>query len=96
MYPSTGSMLGGTLLTIQGNYFDQTDSPVMVLVGGINWLFYAFFPIRHCGCIRLTMNVCFSQGSECSVQNVTDETIVCATPKYEWNNMTVFPGKNFA
>ncbi|XP_053349466.1 PKHD1 like 1, tandem duplicate 1 [Clarias gariepinus] len=64
VYPSTGSMLGGTLLTIQGNYFDQTDSPVMVLVGG----------------------------SECSVQNVTDETIVCATPKYEWNNMTVFPG----
>ncbi|KAK2836335.1 hypothetical protein Q7C36_014204 [Tachysurus vachellii] len=64
VYPSQGSMLGGTLLTIQGNYFDQTDQPVKVLVGGL----------------------------ECSVQSVTDETIICATPAYEWSNMTVFPG----
>ncbi|TRY58768.1 hypothetical protein DNTS_034597 [Danionella cerebrum] len=32
--PSDGSMLGGTLLTIQGNYFDETDQPARVLVGG--------------------------------------------------------------
>ncbi|KAG7317211.1 hypothetical protein KOW79_019509 [Hemibagrus wyckioides] len=64
VYPSQGSMLGGTLLTIKGNYFDQTDEPAKVLVAG----------------------------RECTVQSVTDETIVCATPAYEWNNMTVFPG----
>ncbi|RXN34425.1 fibrocystin-L isoform X1 [Labeo rohita] len=32
--PSEGSVLGGTLLTIQGRYFDETDKPAMVLVGG--------------------------------------------------------------
>ncbi|TRY58767.1 hypothetical protein DNTS_034596, partial [Danionella cerebrum] len=32
--PSEGSLLGGTSLTIQGNYFDETDQPARVLVGG--------------------------------------------------------------
>lgn len=32
--PSEGSMLGGTSLTIQGRYFDETDLPAVVLVGG--------------------------------------------------------------
>ncbi|KAK3532561.1 hypothetical protein QTP86_024146, partial [Hemibagrus guttatus] len=64
VYPSQGSMLGGTLLTIKGNYFDQTDEPAKVLVAG----------------------------QECTVQSVTDETIICATSAYEWSNMTVFPG----
>ncbi|KAI4871505.1 hypothetical protein NFI96_027165, partial [Prochilodus magdalenae] len=32
--PSGGSMLGGTLLTITGHYFDETDAPAEVLVGG--------------------------------------------------------------
>ncbi|MGH0174248.1 UNVERIFIED_CONTAM: hypothetical protein FKN15_008441, partial [Acipenser sinensis] len=32
--PSEGSMEGGTILTINGQYFDQTDSPAKVLVGG--------------------------------------------------------------
>ncbi|KAK2830693.1 hypothetical protein Q5P01_018624 [Channa striata] len=32
--PSKGSVMGGTLLTIQGRFFDQTDSPARVLVGG--------------------------------------------------------------
>ncbi|KAI7798962.1 putative fibrocystin-L [Triplophysa rosa] len=32
--PSEGSMLGGTLLTIQGHYFDETNRPAVVLVGG--------------------------------------------------------------
>lgn len=32
--PSSGSVMGGTLLTIQGSFFDQTDSPAHVLVGG--------------------------------------------------------------
>uniref|UniRef100_A0AAY5ETB4 Polycystic kidney and hepatic disease 1 (autosomal recessive)-like 1 n=1 Tax=Electrophorus electricus TaxID=8005 RepID=A0AAY5ETB4_ELEEL len=32
--PSEGSILGGTLLTIQGHYFDETDRPAKVLVGG--------------------------------------------------------------
>lgn len=43
MYPSQGSMLGGTLLTIRGKYFDQTDGPAMVLVGGIKLPF-----LLHC------------------------------------------------
>ncbi|XP_066530272.1 fibrocystin-L-like [Hoplias malabaricus] len=34
--PSEGSVLGGTLLTIHGQYFDQTDLPAEVLVGGQN------------------------------------------------------------
>lgn len=33
--PSQGSTQGGTLLTISGRFFDQTDFPVRVLVGGI-------------------------------------------------------------
>lgn len=33
--PSEGSMEGGTILTINGQYFDQTDSPAKVLVGGM-------------------------------------------------------------
>ncbi|XP_057211103.1 fibrocystin-L-like [Triplophysa rosa] len=32
--PSEGSVLGGTLLTIHGRYFDETDRPAVVLVGG--------------------------------------------------------------
>ncbi|XP_051826954.1 fibrocystin-L [Antechinus flavipes] len=32
--PSKGSIQGGTLLTITGNFFDQTDSPVRVIIGG--------------------------------------------------------------
>ncbi|KAF3822699.1 hypothetical protein GH733_008073, partial [Mirounga leonina] len=32
--PSQGSIQGGTVLTISGQFFDQTDSPVRVLVGG--------------------------------------------------------------
>ncbi|TSK31508.1 Fibrocystin-L [Bagarius yarrelli] len=62
--PVEGGMLGGTLLTIRGKYFDQTDEPAKVLVGG----------------------------RDCTVQSVTDDTIVCVTPAYEWSNMTVFPG----
>ncbi|KAM3595703.1 uncharacterized protein V6R79_001361 [Siganus canaliculatus] len=33
--PSTGSVLGGTLLTVHGRFFDQTDRPARVLVGGL-------------------------------------------------------------
>nr|XP_055075127.1 fibrocystin-L-like [Misgurnus anguillicaudatus] len=33
--PSIGSVLGGTALTIQGRYFDETDQPAVVLVGGL-------------------------------------------------------------
>ncbi|XP_058475058.1 PKHD1 like 1, tandem duplicate 1 [Solea solea] len=33
--PSSGSVLGGTLLTIQGRFFDETDQPARVLVGGL-------------------------------------------------------------
>ncbi|XP_026145815.1 PKHD1 like 1, tandem duplicate 1 isoform X2 [Carassius auratus] len=32
--PSEGSVFGGTLLTIEGRYFDETDKPAMVLVAG--------------------------------------------------------------
>uniref|UniRef100_A0A8C1B8X1 PKHD1 like 1, tandem duplicate 2 n=1 Tax=Cyprinus carpio carpio TaxID=630221 RepID=A0A8C1B8X1_CYPCA len=32
--PSEGSVFGGTLLTIEGRYFDETDMPAMVLVAG--------------------------------------------------------------
>ncbi|XP_054461971.1 PKHD1 like 1, tandem duplicate 1 [Anoplopoma fimbria] len=33
--PSAGSVMGGTLLTIHGRFFDQTDRPARVLVGGL-------------------------------------------------------------
>uniref|UniRef100_A0A8D0AJK6 PKHD1 like 1 n=1 Tax=Sander lucioperca TaxID=283035 RepID=A0A8D0AJK6_SANLU len=33
--PSMGSVLGGTLLTIYGRFFEQTDRPARVLVGGL-------------------------------------------------------------
>ncbi|MEQ2210509.1 hypothetical protein XENOCAPTIV_014654 [Xenoophorus captivus] len=33
--PSKGSIMGGTLLTIHGRFFDQTDEPARVLVGGL-------------------------------------------------------------
>ncbi|XP_048215228.1 fibrocystin-L isoform X1 [Perognathus longimembris pacificus] len=32
--PSKGSLRGGTVLTVSGQFFDQTDLPVKVLVGG--------------------------------------------------------------
>ncbi|ELK08600.1 Fibrocystin-L [Pteropus alecto] len=32
--PSRGSIQGGTMITISGRFFDQTDFPVRVLVGG--------------------------------------------------------------
>ncbi|MBN3294524.1 PKHL1 protein, partial [Polypterus senegalus] len=34
--PSAGSSEGGAILTIKGQYFDQTDAPARVLVGGQN------------------------------------------------------------
>ncbi|KAM3928399.1 fibrocystin-L-like [Leptodactylus fuscus] len=34
IFPSTGSIEGGTIITISGRYFDQTDAPARVLVGG--------------------------------------------------------------
>ncbi|XP_057684607.1 fibrocystin-L-like [Corythoichthys intestinalis] len=33
--PSDGSVMGGTLLTIHGRFFDETDQPACVLVGGL-------------------------------------------------------------
>lgn len=33
--PSTGSVKGGTYLTISGQYFDETKSAVRVMVGGM-------------------------------------------------------------
>lgn len=33
--PSKGSLAGGTTLTVHGRFFDQTDLPARVLVGGI-------------------------------------------------------------
>ncbi|XP_075907773.1 fibrocystin-L-like [Nelusetta ayraudi] len=33
--PSTGSVMGGTLLTVHGHFFDQTERPARVLVGGL-------------------------------------------------------------
>ncbi|XP_066572050.1 PKHD1 like 1, tandem duplicate 1 isoform X2 [Amia ocellicauda] len=36
--PSAGSLQGGTTLTIYGQYFDETDQPAQVLVGGNNCL----------------------------------------------------------
>ncbi|XP_075995316.1 PKHD1 like 1, tandem duplicate 1 [Genypterus blacodes] len=32
--PAHGSVMGGTILTIYGRFFDQTDEPAVVLVGG--------------------------------------------------------------
>ncbi|XP_026156055.1 fibrocystin-L-like [Mastacembelus armatus] len=33
--PSKGSIMGGTLLTVHGRFFDQTNQPARVLVGGL-------------------------------------------------------------
>ncbi|XP_041664378.1 fibrocystin-L-like [Cheilinus undulatus] len=33
--PSKGSIMGGTLLTVHGRFFDETDEPAQVLVGGL-------------------------------------------------------------
>ncbi|XP_029369318.1 PKHD1 like 1, tandem duplicate 1 isoform X2 [Echeneis naucrates] len=33
--PSSGSVMGGTLLTVHGRFFDQTDQPARVLVAGL-------------------------------------------------------------
>ncbi|XP_030597029.1 PKHD1 like 1, tandem duplicate 1 [Archocentrus centrarchus] len=35
VFPSEGSVMGGTLLTVQGRFFDETDQPARVLVGGL-------------------------------------------------------------
>ncbi|XP_043545299.1 PKHD1 like 1, tandem duplicate 1 [Chiloscyllium plagiosum] len=34
IYPSEGSVEGGTLLTVTGQFFDETDAPARVTVGG--------------------------------------------------------------
>ncbi|XP_069811843.1 fibrocystin-L-like, partial [Dendropsophus ebraccatus] len=34
IFPSSGSIQGGTIVTISGQYFDQTDAPAKVLIGG--------------------------------------------------------------
>ncbi|KAG8441692.1 hypothetical protein GDO86_010757 [Hymenochirus boettgeri] len=34
IYPSIGSIQGGAIITITGRFFDETDSPARVLVGG--------------------------------------------------------------
>ncbi|XP_075128051.1 fibrocystin-L-like [Leptodactylus fuscus] len=34
IFPSTGSIEGGTIITISGRYFDQTDAPARVRIGG--------------------------------------------------------------
>ncbi|XP_043545298.1 fibrocystin-L-like [Chiloscyllium plagiosum] len=34
IYPSDGSVEGGTLLTVTGRFFDETDAPARVTVGG--------------------------------------------------------------
>ncbi|KAM6974364.1 PKHD1 like 1, tandem duplicate 1, partial [Tautogolabrus adspersus] len=33
--PKNGSTMGGTLLTVHGRFFDETDAPARVLVGGL-------------------------------------------------------------
>uniref|UniRef100_A0A3Q3MZ19 PA14 domain-containing protein n=1 Tax=Labrus bergylta TaxID=56723 RepID=A0A3Q3MZ19_9LABR len=33
--PKNGSIMGGTLLTVHGHFFDETDAPARVLVGGL-------------------------------------------------------------
>ena len=37
VFPSVGSMVGGGNMTISGKYFDETDVPAQVLVGGIHF-----------------------------------------------------------
>ncbi|XP_075126263.1 fibrocystin-L-like [Leptodactylus fuscus] len=34
IFPSTGSVKGGTIITISGRYFDKTNAPARVLIGG--------------------------------------------------------------
>lgn len=46
--PSKGSTQGGTALTIHGRFFDQTDLPVRVLVGGSFCFSFSFNFLLHC------------------------------------------------
>uniref|UniRef100_A0A8C4T314 PA14 domain-containing protein n=1 Tax=Erpetoichthys calabaricus TaxID=27687 RepID=A0A8C4T314_ERPCA len=61
IFPSAGSLEGGTILTINGNYFDQTNSPARILVGG-----------QDCPLLSLSNNVII-----CTVpaQPVTNRTL---------------------
>ncbi|XP_069815730.1 fibrocystin-L-like [Dendropsophus ebraccatus] len=43
IFPSSGGIQGGTIVTISGQYFDQTDAPAKVLIGG-----------QECQILRLT------------------------------------------
>uniref|UniRef100_A0A3Q1GNU6 PA14 domain-containing protein n=1 Tax=Acanthochromis polyacanthus TaxID=80966 RepID=A0A3Q1GNU6_9TELE len=46
--PSAGSVLGGTLITVHGRFFDETDRPARVLVGGqILFRYYSIVFFSH-------------------------------------------------
>ncbi|KAL4629787.1 fibrocystin-L [Arapaima gigas] len=48
--PSVGSLEGGTILTTDDHFFDQTDYPATVLVGGLNFKILSFSDNRiKCG-----------------------------------------------
>ncbi|XP_030003203.1 fibrocystin-L-like [Sphaeramia orbicularis] len=42
--PSSGSVMGGTFITIHGRFFDETDHPARVLVGGNHHYLYLNLP----------------------------------------------------
>lgn len=63
--PSEGSTQGGTMLTISGRFFDQTDFPVRVLVGGSfpDFLIYCFMKTY----LAFSLIVCKKNGSLFSI-----------------------------
>ncbi|KAG9339164.1 hypothetical protein JZ751_024022 [Albula glossodonta] len=58
--PSAGSLEGGTILTIEGRFFDETDHPAFVLVGG-----------QHCEILSLSDERITCMTPEHRISNMT-------------------------
>eukprot|EP00062_Callorhinchus_milii_P017054 gi/632969110/ref/XP_007900907.1/ PREDICTED: LOW QUALITY PROTEIN: fibrocystin-L [Callorhinchus milii] len=64
IYPSAGSVEGGTRLTVTGQFFDETDSSARVMIKGQN----------------------------CDIISLSNNQIICKTPKEDNTERTIFPG----
>ena len=106
--PATGSTEGGTRITVHGKYFDETDAPLQVSVGGnipISAFHSSLFSIctrvlffDHKGVSLRFKNVCHALiGEPCEVVEFDDNYIVCDTSSQPGSvyNTTYFPGIRF-
>lgn len=71
IFPSQGSIRGGTMLTISGQFFDQTDFPIRVLVGGISHVFLIYY--------------LFTTNSACSLIIRNTNNSLFSTHAFNWN-----------